>query len=733
VFGPEKLIEWVSRSDESKGYFQSQFGKVFGRPLDDVWAEWVEWEHQFQRANLEQLREYSITEHRDISLRSLGSVSRSHYDSARGEIYSAVNYPGEFAHIAAIDVNTGRLRKVCDVKGPMLLSVTSLAYDPSTGTAFYTTDNYDWRDIVKVDIVSGETTMLLEDCRIGDLVFNPVDKSLWGIRHFNAISTLVRIPFPYQEWNQIHSWPYGKDIYDIDISRDGSRLTASLAEISGQQSLIAMEVEALLKGDSVYVTLYDFGNSSPMNFVHSDDNRYLYGSSYYTGVSNVFRYDFKLDSMECLSNCETGYFRPNQISEDSLVVFRFSGEGFLPTKIAIQPLEDVNAIDFLGQRVIESFPVLENWKLGSPADINIDSLTTYSGAYRPLSHLGLMSFYPIVEGYKEYPAYGGQFDFSTPIGMHSASLTASYSPNHRLPENERLHARFDYEYDPWNFSATYNGADFYDLFGPTKTSRKGYSASLGYHHTLIMDDPKRLEYRVGISGYGGLERLPDYQNISSSFDKLLALNGTMSYRNTKFSIGAVEYEGGVTWKMISMNNYVNGMLFPQVVTAFDFGFQLPLPHAPVWVRSAVGYSPGPRNEPFANFFFGGFGNNWVDWQAEKRYRKYYSFPGVELNEINGTNFGKLLVEWTLPPIRFRRLGFPAFYATWIRTALFGTALATNVETDNRRSELFNLGSQIDVRLQLLSHLRLTLSAGYALAFEEGKRPSDEFMFSVKLL
>ena len=49
---------------------------------------------------------------------------------------------------------------------------------------------------------------------------------------------------------------------------------------------------------------------------------------------------------------------------------------------------------------------------------------------------------------------------------------------------------------------------------------------------------------------------------------------------------------------------------------------LPLKHSSLWLRSSAGYVAGDdRDEPFANFYFGGFGNNWVDHREEKRYRE----------------------------------------------------------------------------------------------------------------
>ena len=164
-----------------------------------------------------------------------------------------------------------------------------------------------------------------------------------------------------------------------------------------------------------------------------------------------------------------------------------------------------------------------------------------------------------------------------------------------------------------------------------------------------------------------------------------------------------------------------------------FGITLPIPHSSFWLRTYAGYADGDRSEPFANFFFGGFGNNWVDHQSVQRYRQSYAFPGIELNDAAGTNYVKVLGEWTLPPLRFRRLGISSFYLTWVRTAFFGSGLLTNIDSRQDQRRLANAGAQADIRMTLLSQYRITFSVGYALAFEESFRPIDELMFSVKIL
>ena len=147
----------------------------------------------------------------------------------------------------------------------------------------------------------------------------------------------------------------------------------------------------------------------------------------------------------------------------------------------------------------------------------------------------------------------------------------------------------------------------------------------------------------------------------------------------------------------------------------------------------LGYSIGERYEPFANFYFGGFGNNWIDYSTIQRYRRYYSFPGTELNSIAGTNFSKVMLEWSLPPIRFRRLGLPFFYITWMRTSLFNSGIMTNIDHKQYKRSLYNIGAQVDFRIIMLSHLPATFSLGYAVAFEKEQTPAKEFMFSLKIL
>jgi hypothetical protein len=216
--GPERTVEWLRRREGSKAYYASQFRHVFGRRMDNVWDEWIAYEREFQKQNLARLSQYPLTETTPLSPQGLGSISRGFVDQQTNSLVAAFRYPGTIGFIGRMDLATGKLRKLQELKGMMLYKVTSVAFDPAARTAYYTEDNYAFRDLVAVNVDTGRKRMLLRDARIGDMVVNPTDSSIWGIRHQNGFATIVRVPPPYAGFNQIHTFKYGEVPFDLDIS-----------------------------------------------------------------------------------------------------------------------------------------------------------------------------------------------------------------------------------------------------------------------------------------------------------------------------------------------------------------------------------------------------------------------------------------------------------------------------------------------------------------------------------
>lgn len=733
-YSPQAVVEWLKRGEDSERYYAHQFEHVFGKPLEEVWDDWIEWEHEFQQENLEAVRKFPLTEVRPLVSTGLGSISRSFFDPDTNTLIGGYMYPGVVAHIGILSADEGKTRRLTDIKGPMKYRVTATAWDPASRTFFYTTDNSEYRDLMALDVDTGKKRMLLKDARIGDLAFNRADQSIWGLRHLNGYVTLVRIPHPYESWSQVYTWAYGNEPFELDVSPDGALLSASVAEISGQQFLRVFRTDELLNGNAEPTAEFNFGTAIPEGFVFSPDNRYLYGSSYYTGVSNIYRYEIATEEIEAVSNAETGFFRPIPLEDGSLIVFEYTGEGWVPALLDPKPLEHVSAITFLGNEIAKKYPVVREWSLTNKLDdFELDSLVTDRGKFNPNRGLALSSAYPIIEGYRDTVALGYNWMFQNTFALSSLQANASYSLDDSIESSERLHADIEYRGIYWRLRYWHNNADFYDLFGPTERSRKGDAVIAGYQRALIFDEPRHLDFEAELAWYTGLDTLPGNQNVASDFDDLLSAAVELDYTHTHKSLGAVDHEKGWRWKAAAYADHANGETFPRVLGGIDFGFALPIRHASLWLYNAAGVADGDREESLANWYFGAFKNNYVDDREIRRYREPYSFPGFEIDEISGQDFFKSVLELNLPPIRFEEVGVPSFYLQDLRTALFAGALVTDIGDSVFEENYTSLGVQIDLAFTIVHRLPMTISFGYAQGYIDGRKWDEEWMVSLKIL
>jgi hypothetical protein len=732
TYSPEKVVAWVHRTEGSERYYAREFRRVFGKDLEAVWDDWIAWEHEFQRANLASVRQHPLTPVRHLTPETLGSVSKSFVDTQSNSLVGAYRPPGHLAHVGTLSLADGHIEHLVDIKGPMLYQVTSAAFDPAARTFFYTTDNNAWRDLVALDLNTGKTRELLHDARIGDLAFDASDRTLWGLRHLDGYVTLVRMPYPYDRWSQVHTWAYGEIPFELDVSRDGSMISMSVERLDGtrlqvfrRDDLLAERMEPLAE--------FDFGTAIPEGFVFSPDGRYLYGSSYYTGISNIFRYEIATRQLEAVSNAETGLFRPIPRDDGTLIVTEYTGTGFRPAVIEPKPLEDLSAIRFLGNEIVRAHPVVKSWAVGSPARVQLDKLITHEGDYHPLRSLELTSAYPIVEGYRGSTALGWNALWMDPIGFNTLDASISGSLDGGLDDDERLHADIEYRRFDWRFRYWHNDADFYDLFGPTKRARKGDAFILGYDHILIYDEPRRLDVSASLASYTGLETLPGNQNVEAGFEDLVSGHLALKYAHMWKSLGAVDQEKGWRWELGGFADRAKGDTFTKPYAELDVGVPLPWRNSSVWLYSAAGTVDGDRSSSLGNWYFGGFGNNYVDDGEIKRYRELTAFPGFEIDEIEGQDFAKGVLEWNVTPMYFEEAGSPAFYLTWLRPALFAGALVTDLGDGDREETWSTAGVQVDFGFTVVHRLPLTLSIGFAQGFVDGHRHRDEWMLSLKLM
>ena len=743
TYGPDRLLAWWRRDAGSRRYYADQFQQVFGLPLNESWRRWVEFEHEYQRKNLQSVHEHPLTEFHDITHKDLGAVSRSFVSKDGSKLYTAVRYPGQVAHVVAISRRDGNVTQLAEIKGAKGYTVTSLAYDPQTETLFYTSNNSTaYRNLEALDLRTGKTRMLLHAQRVGDIVFNSADRSLWGLMFANGRDVLVRLPPPYRGGDRLYTFRPEEQAFDLDLSPDGTLASVS---VSGRGPRVGapyvtqvrvMRTDALVHGDATPLHTFTMGSAVPEGFVFSPDGRYLFGSSYYTGVSNIYRYELATEKLEAVSNAALGFFRPLPLDDSQLIVLRYGAKGFVPTQIEAQPTEDLSAVTFLGEQVAEKYPEVQTWVAQVPSTIPYESHIVRQGPYRPARELQFDSLFPMVQGYFDSVALGVNARFSDPTGLAGINVDTSYSPDDSLPSKERLHAMVTAHIPEWTAGVAWNRADFYDLFGPTKRSLAGYNGYVTYDHFLTYDPPQSMDVMAKVAYYGDLVTLPGFQNVLSPTSNLFTTDVGLTSIDTRRSPGAVDDETGHRWSLKVHTYSAPGEFIPSIRGTFDVGFPLPLDHSSIWLRTGAGVSAGARDNPLSNFYLGGFGNNWVDSGANgsaQRYRELLGMPGFEIDALQGKSLVKGMLEWCIPPWRFEDLGSPGFYVGWARPSLFATALETDVTNAEFRQQAYDVGGQLDFQLHVMHRWPMMFSVGVAQGFHGGGFATTEFMASLQVL
>ena len=123
------------------------------------------------------------------------------------------------------------------------------------------------------------------------------------------------------------------------------------------------------------------------------------------------------------------------------------------------------------------------------------------------------------------------------MNYHGLDISLSYSPNSLVPSDERVHLSMEYDRYDWRGSFKWNPATFYDIFGPTKRSRRGYIIGFGHTRNIIYDTPREMNFNFDLQGNFDINRLPDAQNVQSSTDELYSGSVSLDYKNKRASLG----------------------------------------------------------------------------------------------------------------------------------------------------------------------------------------------------
>ena len=692
TYGYEKMIQFYNRTADSRTFFGKQF-------------------KQHQEENLAAIRQYPITKTKPLTREPLGSVSPFVYDPATQKAYAAMNAPGDFAHMTEIDLQTGEQKRLNDIYGIQL-------YDPA---------------YVALDRNVYDNT---HDC-------------LYGLFSNGGTQSIVRLDRDLENPEVIYAFPFGVSVFDSDISHDGKWLSFTSQGDNGEHTLLLFNTEELAKAIFKPVKLITWKDSNLGQFRFSLDDKYLIGSSYYTGVSNLWQINIETRETEMLTNTDIGLFAPLEITPGQLLALQFKRDGLQPVLLSREVVKDANAVKLYGQLAYENNrEALEQIGLlrDSHPRKNFGDVYNNITSYNVFKEMRFAGAYPIISGFTDSrawnhmtPVLGYRFNVNDPVGLSSMKMSVGLSPWSNNSWKNKFHVDFDWKYFFWNVKAAWNHTDFYDLFGPMRKSRKGYVVQLAYDYTNTLISPYSKSWGFSVAAYGDMDALPLYQEIEvQDVSSMQTASVYGKWSKTRTSLGGVMKEQGYELGVEGYGYLAGGRFYPSVEATGNFGTLVPFDrNTSFWLRTSAGHNFGDEESVFGNTYFGGFRNNYVDNRNAFQYRTTLAMPGADIDAIPAHSYAKATAELNLRPLRFNNFGALFCYPTWIQCSLFGTGLSAWNPHESHKM-YYSTGIQLTTELVFLNYLKTTLSIGYGhlfapAGFDGGKRGNNEFMISLKLL
>ena len=732
-YGVDRVIQWFKTFpyDNLTGY-AGKFNDVFKEDFDDAWEKFGKEEKEFQSKNIDLLKTAPITEKNKLSSTAFGWVTEPYFDATTLSVIYGYHKSAHLGTLQKFHLLTRNSEELTSLPTPSIFQVASTAFDESSNLFFYTTNNNKlYRDVWVIDLFNGDQKKIFPDSRIGNITISSKTHDLWGVQQQGGLSTLVVSAYPYQIVDPVFAFNFGDELSHLAVSKSGKQLAAVLHRSNGQQSVIVFDTRDLLIGKKVaFKTITSEG--SPENPSWSSDEQTLYWNAYTNGVSNIYKYDASSSTTTALTNCITGLFKPIEIFPDSLFVFEFTTDGFVPNMIANKSAKYLPAINYYGQKIVDQNPKVIDWALSNAAEVIDESKFTNEESYSSLSNLHLHSLVPVISGFQNQVVFGIFSHISDPLLLHDFSIEMDVSPLKENPGYPFFHLQIKYSYlQRWSFEYAYNGADFFDLFNSRKRGMIGSRFKLGYSYYWLYGQPHSIKQETSFSFFRDVKYINDNLTRASEPDfGVLASNITST--NLRRTIGSSDWETGnqlsLTLTLYATRFEHVQMLLNGYLEYNQYALWL-AEHNVLHVGAAGGYLKDNEHAIQGRFFFGGFGNRPVDNGVIRQFRKVFRYPGLPIYSLMTTKFLKLMFENAFPPVRVSGWGLADQFINHFDFSLYSQSLITETELGNY---WVNLGAQLDIKLKHWSNLESTLSAGIAKAWSE-KTTDWQWFLSIKLL
>lgn len=732
-YGTQKLYDWFSlKPDEFYPGLESKFEKIYELDFKDAWKNFISDEMEFQNSNISLIKKYPVTDFQKLSNKAFGWVTHTTYNSKNNSLIFGNHRKGELAEIRNFNLDSKESNHITTLQTPSLVQVASVAYDESYNKLFYTTNNNQlYRDVWEYDLNSNKEKLLFKDSRIGQLTVSISTHDLWGIQHLSGKAILVKSKYPYTEFQSLSVFDVGDEFSDLSINRKGNLLASVLHRSSGQQSIIISDITGLEKGSSFqFKTISSSG--SPENPSWSLDGKYLYWNAYTNGVSNIYRYDLQTAEIIPLTNTVKGFFKPVQVSADSMIAMEFNLDGFIPVKFEIKKADKLPAINYYGQKILDKSQKLYDLNLRPANEVIDKNLFSDEKSYSSLSDLSVKTFIPTVSGFQSRVVLGVFTQINDPLLNHDLIIEAGISPFKETTNDIKFHFRLKYSYQQkFILGIEQNAPDFFDLFNKRKRGMLGGRYSVGYNHYWIFDNPLKVKQSTELAIYRGIKFINDNTTEVRQPDFAI-LKSELEIRDLRKTIGSIDWESGDLFKFSVLgygSNPDDPQFSGQLMGEWDKYFIFLTSHNVLHIKAATGYHIVNENVPETMFFFGGFGNREIENEPVKQFEKMFRFPGVPIYSISSDKFLKVMIENSLPPIRIPNLSFSSIDFKNINLSIFSQSL---ISDSPEMDKIINFGAQINVMFEHWYNLESTISTGFAKAWWRSGNDTEWFI-SWKLL
>ena len=469
----------------------------------------------------------------------------------------------------------------------------------------------------------------------------------------------------------------------------------------------------------------------------SRDGRYLYGSSYYTGVSNIYRYEIA-----------TGEARGGEQRRDRVLPpgaahgrrARSSSttprEGFVPAMIEPEPTEDLSAITFLGEQIATQASGRARLECGVPGACRLRVQRAAPGRSTGRTRAQARSVLSDRRGLQGLRGARRARAIQRSARLQHAPASRELQPRRLAAvEGTRLHAAVQLP------AVLLGGRAQLERRGLLRPVRADQAQSQGLqrlrglrpsaHLRAAGDDvPERRRSPTTATS----TRCPTSRTSRRRRDKLFTGEVGLDHENARSSIGSVDDETGYTWGTLAHVYGADGDLVPGLVGQFDVGFAAAarplLDLAAQRGRRLDGRPRRPARELLLRR---------LRQQLRRRRRGEALSRGAQHARLRDRRDRRPHLrqvdarDGTCRRCASRRSARPASTCRGRAPHCSRRRSRRISRTATFAQTVYNVGVQVDFQLTCMHGLPMMLSFGYARGFADGGRDDDEFMISLKVL